>query len=361
MELLKSIYTSPDSPGGFSSAAALLREARKQDPTINRKQVADFLESQRTYTLFKGRRVIYPRLKTIPICWMSDVQCDLASFEFLAKYNGGHRFLLLGVDVLSRRMFGAAIKNKAAAEMKRGFEELFRQMPKSVMRIYTDRGKEFTSREIKNFFEEKEIEKIETHGGDTKASVCERANRTVKGRIYKYFSEYNTHNWVDVLPKILHGINTNVCRVTGMRPVDINDNNWKPLWDRLYGPSFEDYAKPKTRFHKGDFVRIDKYQGSFGRGFHTQFTDEIFTVDKVQPGGPHRPTVYRLVDRKNSPIKGVFYDENLSKTKGYGETTHRIAKVHRTRKRGNRVELLVSWVGHPPDERSWIRKSDLVA
>lgn len=321
MEVLNEIYTSADSPGGFSSVANLLREAKKRDPSITRKKVQDFLESMRTYTLFRGRRERYPRLKTIPICWMSDLQVDLAIFPNLATHNRGYHYLLVGVDVLSRQMFGVPLKTSKKEEMKDAFEKLFKQMPKVPQRVYSDRGKEFTSAYIKAYFKDKEVQKIESLGGVVKAAVAERAIRTIKGRIYRYFSEKNTHNWVDVLPRVLHAINHTVCRVTKMRPVDVNQDNWKSLWDRLYAPCFEESNKP-PRYKVGDHVRIDMFQGKFGRGFYTQMSDEIFTIAKCVPGGPHRPTYYKLVDRKGESIDGVFYDVNLCKTKGYGETTH---------------------------------------
>ena len=333
MELLREIYTSLDSPGGFSGVSNLLREAKKRDPTVTRKDVQAFFETQRV---------------------------DLGVFPNLSKHNHGYQYILVGVDVMSRLMFGVPLKTKSAEEIKRGFEELFKQTPKLPMRVYSDRGKEFMSSHIKEYFKEKGVEKIESFGGDTKAAVAERALRTIKGRVYRYFSEKNTHNWVQALPKVLDAINHSVCRVTQMRPVDINQNNWKPLWDKLYGPCFEDGGRP-ARFKAGDHVRIDMHQEKFGRGFHTQYSDEIFTIAKAKPGGPQRPSYYKLVDRKGTEIKGVFYNENLVKTRGYDEMTHRIAKVHRTRTRRGTKELLVSWSGHPESEQTWIKESDLVS
>jgi hypothetical protein len=61
----------------------------------------------------------------------------LADFQNLAKENDGNRFCLLGVDVLSRRVFAVPIKNKGTEEMKRGFEQLFAQMPYLPSEIYS--------------------------------------------------------------------------------------------------------------------------------------------------------------------------------------------------------------------------------
>jgi hypothetical protein len=68
------------------------------------------------------------------------VQFDLGDFQKLQKTNQGYRYLLLGVDVLSRQMFGAPTKSKFAKDMKEAFEKVFEQMPSLPMQIYTDRG-----------------------------------------------------------------------------------------------------------------------------------------------------------------------------------------------------------------------------
>uniref|UniRef100_A0A183CGF5 Integrase catalytic domain-containing protein n=1 Tax=Globodera pallida TaxID=36090 RepID=A0A183CGF5_GLOPA len=105
---------------------------------------------------------------------MTDVQADLADFQALSRKNSGNRYLLLAVDVLSRRMFGVPVKSKKPADMKRAFEELFGQMPKLPDTLYTDRGLEFVAKPLKEFYAEKGIKKFET-SSKKKAAVAERA------------------------------------------------------------------------------------------------------------------------------------------------------------------------------------------
>jgi len=111
------------------------------------------------------------------------VQFDLGDFQALRETNKGMRYMLLGVCVLSRQMFAAPTKSKMAADMKRAFEEVFKQMPFPPKSIYTDRGLEFESKEMKKFFEEYRIEKYAAKDSKIKASVAERALRTIKSRL----------------------------------------------------------------------------------------------------------------------------------------------------------------------------------
>ncbi|KAL3107685.1 hypothetical protein niasHT_011698 [Heterodera trifolii] len=210
-----------------------------------RAEFEDFLQRNTTYTLFKPKREKFRRLRTVPAGFMTDVQADLADFQALSRKNSGYRYLLLAVDVLSRRMFGSPVKSKRPVDMKRAFEELFEQMPRVPDTLYTDRGLEFVAKPLKEFYAEKGIQKFET-SSKKKAAVAERAIRTLKTRLYKYFSANNTSVWVDVVPKFLNAINNSVCRVTGLRPNDISDTNARDVWKRVYGIAQLDKT-PKIR------------------------------------------------------------------------------------------------------------------
>uniref|UniRef100_A0A183C7L2 Integrase catalytic domain-containing protein n=1 Tax=Globodera pallida TaxID=36090 RepID=A0A183C7L2_GLOPA len=134
---------------------------KKEHPGVKRAEFDEFLRGSTTYTLFKPKREKFRRLRTIPGGFMTDVQADLADFQALSRKNLGNRYLLLAVDVLSRRMFGVPVKSKKPADMKKAFEELFGQMPKLPETLYTDRGLEFVAKPLKEFYAEKGIKKVE--------------------------------------------------------------------------------------------------------------------------------------------------------------------------------------------------------
>ena len=168
---------------------------------------------------------------------MTDVQADLGDFQSLASTNNGYRYMLVAVDVLSRRVFAAPVKSKKTVDMIEAFDKIFKDMPYLPSKIFTDRGLEFESGRkeydegVKSkkpsmlvYFADKHIEKQRTRGGDKKAAVAERKIQEIKQKLYKYFSEKNTTDWVSVLPSIVSSINNSVCRVTGMRPNDIQSS-----------------------------------------------------------------------------------------------------------------------------------------
>ena len=81
-EVLKEIYTNAASPGGFAGVQALYRDAMGRDKSITLQHVKHFLEGQRTYGLFKPRRLRYPRSRTFAAGYFSDAQADLAGIFF---------------------------------------------------------------------------------------------------------------------------------------------------------------------------------------------------------------------------------------------------------------------------------------
>jgi hypothetical protein len=78
--LLHKIYTDKASPGGFAGHNALYKEAIKEDNAIKHADVTEFLQGQRTYGLFKPRKLRFPRSKTFASGLFTDTQADLAGF-----------------------------------------------------------------------------------------------------------------------------------------------------------------------------------------------------------------------------------------------------------------------------------------
>ncbi|KAL3084890.1 hypothetical protein niasHT_038663 [Heterodera trifolii] len=342
MELINStldkMYNDPSSPAAFAGVTALWKEARKKIKHLRKRDVQHYLDGHRTYTLMRPRRVHFPRAKTVAAGFMTDVQVDLADFQALSRHNRGHRYLLVAVDVLSKRLFVVPLKNKRAEEMLEAFKKLIDQMPMVPHRIFSDKGTEFKNKLMKEFFEEQEIEKHEPVHSSVKASVAERAIRNVKQRLYRYFAEKETLNWVDAVQKIVDGINSSPSRVHGMRPIDVDFSNAQKVWKRMYRPL--SFFKKTPRFRKDEFVRMSREKGQFEKGYLPNYGDEILEIDEVLK--TVRPIRYKLRDEHGEKFKGSFYEQELARVRKDAETSYRIEKVYRKRKRTDgTTEMLI--------------------
>lgn len=353
-DILKNLYYNINSSACYSGVERLLSEARKQNPNLGRDVVEEFLTKQRTYTLYRDVKRKGPKLKTIPCFLNTDWQADLAILNRLAKENDGNVYLLVCIDVLSRMIYVEPVKTKSPKHVINAFDRIFERTNLIPWRIATDKGTEFVSRPMKEYWKSKNIQNITPENPILHATMAERAIRTIKDRLYKMISETNNIRWVDRIQKLVNAINHSINKTTGMRPSDVNYDNAKELYDRLYGRYLHNQVIKKTKFKVGDTVRIEKHKVMFTKG-DTKFTDEIFRIDQVYP--KRIPIVYRLKDLKGEVISGIFYQNELCQASE--DTSWRI-EILDERVRKGRKEYHVHWIGYPREQDSWIAASDIV-
>lgn len=213
---------------------------------------------------------------------------------------------------------------------------------------------EFESPQMKKYFEEKGIQKFAAKNSKIKAAVAERGIRTLKTRLYKYFSEKNTTDWVTSLPKFLHAINNSVCRVTGVKPSSINENNWPEIWEKVYGDTIlMDIKEPRLK--QGDKVRTSLPKQIFDKGYFPSRSDHIYTIERRHAMNPE---FYQISDHSGNLLKERFYRPELVKTREDEKTSYRIEKVLRSRKKNGSKEFLVKFIGYP--EKYWIKENEFV-
>ena len=139
-ELFDKIYYNPENPAGFSSKHQLYKEAKKKDPTVTKEDVNYFLNGDKTYTLHRPRRLRFKRAKCFAAGLGTDYHFDLADMQKLSRYNNGHKYILVGIDVLSKKVYAGPIKSKKKIDMENAFDILLKEMPMTPHRIFTDRG-----------------------------------------------------------------------------------------------------------------------------------------------------------------------------------------------------------------------------
>ena len=136
---LHGINTSPSNPAAFGSVKNLVKASG-----LPRKKVLAYLQSSPTYTKFKLSRRRFQRFPVIALGINHIWSLDVAYMEKLQKFNDGYKYLLLAVDVLSRKIRVQPLKNKtsnaATSALKKmiNFDKL--DFP---IKIWVDQGKKF--------------------------------------------------------------------------------------------------------------------------------------------------------------------------------------------------------------------------
>ena len=336
-------YHDPRAPGSLGGVQRFAKAHR-----LPLKQAQRVLERDLAYTLHKPRRRRFPTVPVIVGGLDDQWVADLVEVQPLAKYNRGLRYLLTVVDVLSKYAWVQPLKDKTDVALVKAFEKILKGR-RHPNRLQTDRGKEFYNRTFQRWLDEQGIRHFSTEG-DAKASVVERFNRTLKERLYRYFTAANTLQFDDVLPELVQGYNATRHRSIGMAPQDVTWDNEEAVWKRLYGPRGKGQKKPK--FNVGDRVRLNKIHRTFEKGYLPGWTEEVFVVHRVVPGPV--PT-YKIHEWDDTPVQGTFYEEDLQKV--HVSDVFRIEKVLKRQK----DRWLVKWKGWPDKYNSWIARGDVTS
>ena len=274
-------------------------------------------------------------------------QADLVDMSAYARYNNGYKYLLTIIDIFSKYAWVVPTKTKSGKDVTDAMNSVLKK-GRVPRKLHVDRGKEFYNSEFKALMQHYDITLYSTFS-NLKASICERFNRTLKGKMWKQFSLRGTYKWTDIVNDLLFDYNNTKHRTIGMKPKDVTARNESSLLRNVYGRTRVNRTR-KIKFKVGEKVRISKYKHIFEKGYTPNWTTEIFTISEVKNTDP---VTYKLVDYQNRPIEGGFYQEELTKVKY--PNAYLVEKI--VRKHGNKV--FVKWLGFDNSHNSWINESDL--
>lgn len=297
--------------------------------------------------LHKPIRKNFPRRRTI-IKGLNDLwQADLAQMDLFSKDNKNFKYILVVIDCFSKFVRVRALKTKTGVEVSNAFKEILLDSRVKPKNLQTDQGKEFYNVNFQSLMKENDIIHYCTYS-KTKASIAERVIRTIKEKLFKYFSLHGTYKWIDILSSIVNEYNHTKHRTIGIKPCDVSRKMEQSLLKTRYNHI---KIAGKGKFMVNDMVRISKAKHVFSKGYTPNWTTEIFKIKKVQITNP---VTYLLEDLNGRPIGGAFYEYELQKTK-YPDV-FLVEKV--IRRKGNKA--LVRWLGFDKSHDSWIDSTNIL-
>ena len=266
-----------------------------------------------------------------------------------SKWNKGYKYLLMVIDVFSKYGWIVPLKDKRGETVMMSYKTIFKEgrIPKY---LWTDKGKEFYNKHMKDLLNKHNIKLYSTEN-EEKSSVVERWNRTIKTKMWKQFTVQGNTQYLDLLPKLLKEYNNTKHSSIKMTPIEASDKkNEETVYFNLYGDMHQVTSKPK--FKVGDQVRISKYKRNiFDKGYTPNWTEELFTVDKIQYTNP---ITYKIKDLIGEEIQDSFYEPELLKAK---QDVFRIEKV--IRRDYKKKQALVKWKGYSDEFNTWVPFKDL--
>ena len=351
--VIKKTYFNPKNIAGFSGKGKLLKVLNGK---VSPKKVNQWLEGTETYTLHKPARKNFSRRKYIVGGINSLLQADLSDLPSLSKYNDGFRYVLFIIDVFSKRLFAKPLKTKSAVEVSQAVKNFLDSAQPPVISIQTDLGKEFMNSNFKSIMKEFGINHYTSKNQQIKASHVERVQRTIKDRVFRYFTHNNTQRYIDVLSDIVDSYNNTPHQSHGVSPNSVNHDNQEEIWQKMYNPDIP-ATSTAFKYSVGDVVRISKHSTIFKKGYLPSWTEEVFTIVKR-----HRtnPPVYTLQDGNDEELDGTFYEPELQRV-NVKDNTFRVEAILGHRKINGRTQYLVKWFGYPDSFNSYVNKSDMIA
>lgn len=175
--LLQSVYYDPANVGSFSTAWSLYSQARKKQPQIplTLNTTRTWLQSQTTHSLHKRVHRKFPRRRFRVQRVNEQWQIDVGYVEPLEHWNGGVRYLLYAIDVLSRFLYVEPLKRLDGPAATVAFAAILkRAKPNKPEMIFSDIGSNFISKPFQKLLRENGIRHILRINPEYKAAICER-------------------------------------------------------------------------------------------------------------------------------------------------------------------------------------------
>ena len=139
-------------------------------------------------------------------------KCDLVNVDSLAKHNDGHRYPLPVIDVFSKFLHIVPLKWKTGKAVREAFKTVLnddrylKPIKRRPILVRTDKGKEFVGSAFQNLLEREGIQFQVCKNPDVKCSCIERAHRTIRDKLYKYFTHktvINTLTFLRILSRFI--------------------------------------------------------------------------------------------------------------------------------------------------------------
>ena len=203
------------------------------------------------------------------------------------------------------------MKRKTGLEVVRALEIIFhsngRTPPK---RVQTDRGLEFLNEHVKKYLKKHGVELWLTFNPETKASIVERFNKSLKQAMFRYFTRNKTKRYIEILPKLVKTYNSTVHSSIRMAPADVGPTDIVRLRQILY-PKIARRRRKTLLYKKGDIVRISKTRQTFRKGYLAGWSKELYKISKVYR--KNRPVYLLETIEEGTRLPGKYYGEEIQK------------------------------------------------
>ena len=316
---IATLYQTPGHPAAFSSPGGIFNHFRGKVPLDFIKSALEQVDSYTLHREYKRPRFHNPFYSHHR---RKDFQADLIVLEELKKANDNVMYLLVIIDVFTRKVWVVPLQRKSATSMKAAIKQWLDSVENDSSpskRFFSDNGLEFKCQAVQDLLQSRGVHQYFSQNV-TKAAVVERVNRSLQVLIYKYLTDSKQLRYLEMLPRLVKTYNSRQHRTLNkLTPNEADDVKNE---QKVRGMHIARCAKllrhsRKAKFQVGDKVRIKilaKRPARASRGYVQQFHPEIFRVERVVDHLPVK--MYELKSaEKGDNIKGGFYANELTRVR----------------------------------------------
>lgn len=352
-EEIKRLYRLPGHPTAFSAPKTV---AEYHGITEERaRRIVEAVESYVTHREFKRPRQFNPYY----IRSRRDfAQADLIDMRALARVNGGVKFILLVIDCFSRFVWTYPLKTKSGAEVAAALRMWLDECGEPPRAFSTDLGREFFNPHVRDVLGAAGVEQQRALG-TCKASLAERANKSIQVLLYKYMSDAGSSKYVGVLDRLTDTYNNRPHRsLNGLTPAHADLPTNEAEMREVQNERFAKVKKKPPKFKLNEIVRVKidaKALEPASRAYNPQFKDEFYVIRAINDRLPV-PLYYLTATEDDEEIEGGFYSNELTRVAG---DVFRVERELERRRRGRRREVLVKWQGFSDRWNSWVPEDSI--
>ena len=140
-----------------------------------------------------------------------------------------------------------------------------------------------------------------------KASHAERAIRTIKEHLERYFATSKSRKWIDILDDVIQNYNKTPHTSHGLSPEDVTDKNRDQVYKQLYPHK---NLTVVCRLKEGDRVRKIIEKELYEKGYTAKWSEQIFLISSVKQS--NGVCYYTIEHLDGTSVPGIFYYYQLN-------------------------------------------------
>ena len=308
----------------YPNTDELYKILKKDNISITKKEVKEFLDKKDEEQIQKIQNKDPKKSGHIVASYPNQLwQIDIFILDKYEKWNKKYKDILCAIDVFTRTVYCAKMKNKEAETVAEAFEKMIKigGIPEMIV---SDTDSAFTANKFKKLIEHQGIyHNFVPIGDHNSLGIVDNFAKQIKKRLTKIFLMKKENNWVDYIDQLVSKYNDTPH--SGI--ADIKPNEARDVDNTAIIAELNHVKKLKNNtisdLEVGDKVRIN-IKGQFDKGTEPQFSNEVYTVDQVRG-----QTIYLNNGEKKKRHKLLKVDKDA---KDLSKNVVKIAKQERKAK-----------------------------